>query len=183
MSTATQQVTAEELLLMRDDGFRYELIRGELKQMAPASHEHGRVTMNISTPLDHHVRAGKLGVVFAAETGFKLASAPDTVRAPDVAFVSAERYQQTAGVAGYWPGAPDLAIEVVSPSDSYAEVQEKVIEWLEGGALAVVVVNPRKRVVSVYRSLKDVVLLRDGETLELPDIVPGFSLPVEDIFA
>ncbi|HEY6328256.1 MAG TPA: Uma2 family endonuclease, partial [Blastocatellia bacterium] len=162
--------------------FRYELVKGELRQMAPASHEHGRITINISTPLDQRVRANNLGVVFAAETGFRLASAPDTVRAPDVAFISLSRYQQADEVTGYWPGAPDLVIEVVSPGDSYTEVQEKVIEWLEAGALTVVVVSPRKRIVTVYRSLKDVVVLRPGETLELPDTVPGFSLPLEAIF-
>jgi Uma2 family endonuclease len=182
MTAATQPVTAEQLLMMRDDGLRYELVKGELKQMAPASHEHGRVTMNISGPLDHHVRTNKIGIVFAAETGFRLAAAPDTVRAPDVAFIGLRRYRQTGEMPGYWPGAPDLAIEVVSPGDSYAEVQEKVIEWLDGGASAVVVANPRKRVISVYRSLKDVVLLREGDILQLADIVPGFSLPVKAVF-
>jgi Uncharacterized protein conserved in cyanobacteria len=183
MTTAIQQITAEDLLLMPNDGFRYELLKGELRKMAPASHEHGRITMNISGPLDYHVRANHLGVVFAAETGFKLSSNPDTVRAPDVAFVSRERMQQVGDVKGYWPGAPDLVVEVVSPGDVYKEVKEKVIEWLEAGARVVIVANPRKRAVTVYRSLTDIVVLTEDETLDIGDVVPGWTIAVKNIFA
>ncbi|HYM00818.1 MAG TPA: Uma2 family endonuclease [Blastocatellia bacterium] len=182
MATATQQRTAEELLLMPDDGFRYELVKGELKKMAPASHEHGRVTMNISTPLDSHVRTNDLGIVFAAETGFKLASNPDTVRAPDVAFVSRSRIDQVGDAKGYWPGAPDLAVEVVSPGDTYTDVEEKVLEWLQAGVRAAIVANPRKRVATVYRSLTDIIVLTEDDTLEIPDIVPGWRISVRSIF-
>ena len=87
MDTTPRLMTAEELLHMPDDGFRYELIRGELRKMAPAGHQHGRIAINVTTPLDQHVRAHGLGTVYAAETGFKLASNPDVVRAPDVAFI------------------------------------------------------------------------------------------------
>jgi len=183
MTTAIQQLTAEELLLMPDDGFRYELLKGELRKMAPASHAHGRITMNISGPLDYHVRANHLGVVFAAETGFKITTTPDTVRAPVVAFVSQERIEQAGDVKGYWPGAPDLTVEVVSPGDVYTEVEEKVIEWLEAGARIVIVINPRKRVVTVYRSLTDIVVLKEDETLDASDVVPGWAMPVKNIFA
>jgi Uma2 family endonuclease len=181
--TTTQQVTAEDLLQMPSDGFRYELLKGELKKMAPASHQHGRITMNISGPLDHFVRSNDLGIVFAAETGFKLSSDPDTVRAPDVAFVSQKRIQQAGDVKGYWPGAPDLVVEVVSPNDVYAEVEEKVIEWLEAGAGVVIVVNPRKGLITLYRSLTDIVILTEGDTLDFSDIVPGWTIAVKNIFA
>lgn len=181
--TTTQQVTAEDLLQMPSDGFRYELLKGELKKMAPASHQHGRITMNISGPLDHHVRSNNLGIVFAAETGFKLSSEPDTVRAPDVAFVSQKRIQQAGDVKGYWPGAPDLVVEVISPSDVYAEVEEKVIEWLEAGAGAVIVVNPRKGLITLYRSLTSIVILKENDTLDISDIVPGWTIAVKNIFA
>lgn len=182
MTATVQPMTAEELLRMPDDGFRYELLRGELRKMAPASHEHGRITINISTPLDHHSRANKLGRVYAAETGFKVASNPDTVRAPDVAFVSQERLEQVGSVKGYWLGAPDLVVEIISPSDIYTEVEEKVFDWLEAGAKMVVVVNPRKHVVTVYRSLTDIVVLTENDTLEGGEVVIGWSIAIRDIF-
>jgi len=133
MTTTRQHMTAEDLLRMPDDGFRYELVKGVLKKMAPAGHLHGRITVNITTPLDQHVRAHNLGAVYAAETGFKLASDPDVVRAPEVAFIRRERVEEVGNVEAYRPGAPDLAVEVTSPSDTYTDVQEKVFARLEAG--------------------------------------------------
>jgi len=167
---------------MPDDGFRYELVKGELRKMSPAGHKHGLIAMNVATPLNNQVTAKKLGRVYAAETGFLISSSPDTVRAPDVAFVSQERLDAVGNVEGYWPGAPDLAVEVISPSDTYAEVEEKVLEWLEAGARMVVVVNPRKSAVTVYRSLTDIIVLTDGDTLDGENIVPGWKMSVKDIF-
>lgn len=182
MTAITQPITADDLLLMPNDGFRYELLRGELKKMAPASHEHGIIAINISTPLDQHSRTNKLGRVYAAETGFKITSNPDTVRAPDVAFVSQERLEQVGSVKGYWPGAPDFVVEIISPSDIYTEVEEKVFDWLEAGVKMVVVVNPRKRVVTVYRSLTDIVVLTESDILDGGNVVVGWSIAVKDIF-
>src|SRR6185436_20522696 len=102
MAVVDQRVTAEELLRMPDNGFRYELVQGELRRMSPAGFHHGRLIMNIATPLDQHVRARKLGVVCAAETGFLLATNPDTVRAADVAFIRQERIEHEADLEGYW---------------------------------------------------------------------------------
>jgi Uma2 family endonuclease len=183
MSTTERIYTADELYAMPSDGSRYELVRGELRKMAPAGHVHGRITINFTTPLDRHVRTQRLGAVYAAETGFKLASEPDVVRAPDVAFVRRERVEAVGDVDGYWPGAPDLAVEVISPRDVYTEVEEKVFDWLEAGARMVVVLNPRKRAVTVYRSLNNIVVLTDADILDCDDIVPGFQLPVSDIFS
>lgn len=182
MSTTEQLMTADELLRMPDDGFRYELVKGELRKMAPAGHEHGRVAINFTWPLAQHVTTNKLGVVYAAETGFTLATNPDTVRAPDVAFVSRERLKEVKSASGFWPGAPDLAVEVVSPGDTYAEVEEKAIDWLAAGARMVLALNPRKRTVTAYRSLNDIVILNDDATLDLDDVVPGFKIAVKDIF-
>ena len=182
MTATTTLMSADDLLQQRDDGFRYELCRGELKQMAPASHEHGRLAINVSTPLDQHARANKLGRVYAAETGFKIASNPDTVRAPDVAFVSQERLEQAGSVKGYWPGAPDLVVEIISPHDIYAEVEEKVFDWLEAGARLVIVVNPRKRAVTVYRSFTEIVVLTESDILDCSDVVTGWSIAVKAIF-
>jgi len=182
MMTANVLVTAEELFSMPDDGFRYELVRGELRKMAPAGHIHGKVAINISTPLAQYVRAHNLGTVYAAETGFKLASNPDTVRAPDVAFIRRDRVEEVGNVEGYWPGAPDLVVEVVSPSDTYSEVEEKVLEWLEAGVRMVIVANPRMRVVTVYRSLTEITVLTEADTLDGADVVPGWKMAVRDIF-
>ena len=182
MSTTEQLMTADELLRMPDDGFRYELVKGELRKMAPAGHEHGRVAVRFTWRLAQHVETNNLGVVYAAETGFTLATNPDTVRAPDVAFVSRERLDEVKRASGFWPGAPDLAVEVVSPGDTYTEVQEKAIDWLAAGARMVLALNPRKRTVTVYRSLNDIVILNDDATLDLDDVVPGFKILVKDIF-
>jgi len=183
MATTHHLMTAEELLRLPDDGYRYELVRGELRRMAPAGHIHGRVAINVTTPLDRHVRAHDLGVVCAAETGFKLASNPDTVRAPDVAFIRRERVQEVGDAEGYWPGAPDLAVEVISPSDTFADVQEKVFDWLEAGTRMVILVMPRKRAVTVYRSLADMMMLTEHDMLDGGDVVSGWKIPVRELFS
>ena len=182
MSTTTQTTTADDLLRMPDDGFRYELVRGELRKMSPAGQKHGRIAMIVATQLANHVSANNLGAVYAAGTGFLLSSNPDTVRAPDVAFISQERLDKVGEVEGYWPGSPDLAVEVISPSDTYAEVEEKVLEWLEAGARMVVVVNPRKRAVTVYRLLTDITVLTENDTLDGENIVRGWKMSVKEIF-
>ena len=182
MSTTIQQMTAEDLLKMPDDGFRYELVRGDLRRMSPAGHKHGRIAMKVATRLDNHVTANQLGAVYAAETGFLISSDPDTVRAPDVAFVSQQRLDETGDIDGYWPGAPDLVVEVISPTDTYTEVDEKVLEWLAAGARLVIVVNPRKHSATVYRSLSAIAVLTENDMLDGGDVVLGWSMPVKDIF-
>lgn len=182
MVIAQKPVTAKELLSMPDYGLRSELIRGEVRWMAPAGNVHGRLAVNVTISLGPYVRENDLGVVFAAETGFKIASNPDTVRAPDVAFVSRERVEAVGEVEGFWPGAPDLAIEVISPNDLYTEVEEKVADWLEAGAGMVVVVNPRNKTVAVRRTPSEITVLEESDTLDGADVVSGWSLPVRDIF-
>jgi Uma2 family endonuclease len=176
-------MTADELLSMRDDRFRYELVRGELKTMSPAGQKHGRITQSFALHLAQFVREHRLGVVYAAETGFRLASNPDTVRAPDVAFVTGGRAEKVGDIEGFFPGAPDLAVEVLSPTDTYTEVEEKALAWLEAGARMVVVVDPRKNTLTVYRSRSDITLLREDEVLEGGDVVPGWTLRVRELFA
>jgi len=183
MTTTVRPITAEELLRMPDDGFRYELVRGELRRMAPAGHVHGRVAINVTMSLGEHVSENNLGAVYAAETGFKLAANPDVVRAPDVAFVRRERVEEVGDTEGYWPGAPDLAVEVISPSDSYADVEEKVFDWLNAGTRMVIAINPRTRTVTVYRSLTDIIVLTENDVLDGGDVVPGWRMPVKDVFA
>jgi Uma2 family endonuclease len=182
MSTRTQLVTAEELLRMPEDGHRYELVNGELRKIPPTGHVHGRFAATLTGSLVRHVTANRLGAVYAAETGFILRRNPDTVRAPDVAFICQERVEEVGDAAGYWPGAPDLAVEVISPSDTYTEVEEKVFEWLDAGTLMLLVVNPRMPSVTVYRSLTDISVLTQNDTLHGGDVVPGWTMPVKDIF-
>ena len=128
------------------------------------------------------VKAHDLGIVYAAETGFRLATDPDTVRAPDVAFVSRERVEAVGEVEGYWPEAPDLAVEVISPNDSYVEVEEKILDWLEAGTKMVLAVNPRRRAVTLYRSQSDITILTGTDVLDGGDVVPGFQLTLREIF-
>jgi len=181
-ATITRPVTADELLAMPDDGYRYELVKGELRKMAPTGDEHGDLTMELAGALHQYVKEHHLGKVYAAETGFKLESDPDTVRAPDIAFVAREKVEKTGRLKGFRSGAPDLAVEVLSPSDRVSRVEEKVAEWLEGGARMVWVVGPKLHTVTVYRSLTDIVTLTEKDTLDGGDVVPGFQKRVPDIF-
>ena len=123
--TTAALVTADELLQMKDDGFRYELVRGELRKKSPAGHRHGRIALNLTWPLFLHVKRYDLGSGYAAGTGFELAADPDLVRAPDAAFIRAERVEAVGETEGFWPGAPDLAAEVLSPGETSSEVKEK----------------------------------------------------------
>jgi Uma2 family endonuclease len=182
MSTTPTLVTADELCTLPDDGFRCELVRGEVRRMPPAGSEHGAVVMNLGSPLHWFVRSHDLGVVFGAETGFKIASDPDTVRAPDLAFVRRERIPEGGVPRGFWPGAPDLAVEVISPGDTYTEVEEKVHDWLNAGTRMVLVLNPRTRTVTIDTSSTTVVRLTESDTLTGGEVLPGFTCQVSELF-
>ena len=185
MSTgAFATISAEELLkLPGGEGKRYELIEGRLQVMCAAGFEHGRVAATASWLLSTHVRATRLGQTLGAETGFILARDPDTVRAPDAAFVSHARVDAVGPTLGFWPGgAPDLAIEVVSPEDSRPYLRSKALNWLEAGASAVLVLHPRSRSATVYRPGGEVHSYTEG-TLDLSDAVPGWHVAVADFFA
>lgn len=182
MTPMTGLMTAEQLLQLPQGQWRYELVRGELRRMSLAGHVHGRIAMAIGARLALFVREHGLGATYAAETGFMLRRAPDTVRAPDASFVTAARLaSMTLPPAGYFPGAPDFAIEVISPSDTYTEVEEKVAEWLEAGAQVVVTLDPRRKTGIVYR-LGQVLLLTATDHLTVPDLLPGWSVPLNEIF-
>lgn len=179
----TRRMTADELFELPDDGFhRYELIRGELIQMPPPGAQHGGIAARVVTLLDPHVRRERLGAVLG-ETGCRLEGDPDTVRAPDAAFIARERLPAGGLPERYWQGAPDLAVEVVSPTDTYVEVQEKALEWLTFGARLVWVIGPRRRTVTVYRAPDDIVVLDAEATLDGGDVVPGWSVRVAELFA
>ena len=175
-------VTADELFRMPDDGLRRELVRGELRVMTPAGERHGIVAAEILIHLGNHVRTQGLGRVYAAETGFKVESDPDTVLAPDVSFLRREIAERSEVRDGFRVGVPDLAIEVVSPGDSFSEVGEKVARWLAAGCRMVVVVDPRRRAATVYRSPSDIVLLSENGEIDGGDVVPGWTLPLRELF-
>jgi Uma2 family endonuclease len=183
MTTTLQRSTANELFEMPDDGFRYELVKGELRKMSPSGWEHGVVVVNITLLLGGYVKTNSLGECGGAETGFKLASDPDTVRAPDLSFVSRERIPKGDAHRKFFAGAPDLAVEVVSPGDTRREVDEKVGDWLDAGTRAVWIVNPKRRGVSVYRPMTDATHLSEGDELDGGEVVPGFRCKVSEIFA
>jgi Uma2 family endonuclease len=183
MSIMQILMTADELLAMPRDGFRYELVRGELNRTSPTGGEQGAIAMFVSIAMGSFVIEKGLGLVFGAETGFKIAFDPDTVRAPDFAYVRRERIPESGIPKGFWIGAPDLAVEVISPGDIYGEVEEKVLEWLDAGTKMVIVVNPRRRTSTVYRSRNEVKILSEGDELSGEDVLPGFSCKVSSFFA
>jgi Uma2 family endonuclease len=177
-----QLFTAEELERLPAVGRRLELVKGKVYEMAPAGGRHGYVAMNSGMALGSHVSANDLGRVFAAETGFILRRNPDTVRAPDCAFISNRRLPSDEIPDSFIEMAPDLVIEVVSPSDSPREVREKAEEWLRAGVRLVWLLYPATRTAMVYRSLDDPTNLTEHDHLDGNDVVPGFTCPVGDLF-
>ena len=176
-------LTAEELPALSSEGKRAELVEGELIVIAPAGGRHGRIANTIAYLLTGHSLGGRGGTVFAAETGFVLRRDPDTVRAPDVAFISADRLGPDGAPPGYLEMAPDLAVEVVSPNDSAASVQSKVEEWLGAGTRLVWVAYPDTQSVAVYRSLHEAEVLSESDTLGGAPVLAGFAVPVRNLFA
>jgi len=176
-------MTAQELFEYSHEPYQQELVDGILYEMEPPGAQHGWVASQIGDLLQRHVAGAGLGVVFTSEVGFQLASDPDTVRGPDVSFVSRERVEESGIPVGYWPGPPDLAIEVVSPNDRRSNVEGKALAWLEAGAHAVIVLDPPLRTATAYRARDDIRVLTADEMLYLDDVVPGWSARVGDLFA
>ena len=175
-------MTAEELLRLPSGQWRYELVQGELRRMSPSGHVHGKVAMRIGSRLAVFVNEHRLGETYGAETGCILSRDPDTVRAPDASFVAAARLSQMElPPTGYFPGAPDLAVEVTSPSDSYSEVEEKVATWLEAGCRVVVVLDPQRRAGKLYCGGGEELALAAADTLSVPELLPGWSVRLSDI--
>lgn len=182
MLVETKLMTADEFLEHAPQDKRSELVHGEVLEMAPASEEHGDIAGNIFAALHNFARKNKLGKVYAAETGFVLAHNPDTVRAPDAAFVSAARLGSGTRRGVFFEGAPDLAVEVASPSESAEDIQDKVIDYLTAGTRMVLDLHPRSKTITVYRSLDNIRVLTLRDTLDGGDVLPGFSALLEEIF-
>jgi Uma2 family endonuclease len=180
MTTIEILVSAEELFQMPDLG-RCELVRGELIRMTPTGFKHGLIVINLSSLLDNFVKSHNLGKITGAETGFHIQRAPDTVRAPDVAFIRMDRLPEEPP-QGYFDGPPDLAVEVLSPNDRASEVQAKIRDWLDAGCRAVWIVDPETKSITIYKSTHEIAVLDTHDTLSDTQLLPGFSAAVSDIF-
>ena len=176
-----RQLTAEDLYRLPADGQTHELVEGFLLSEPPPGAEHGRVEARIVGLVIAFVRANALGTVYCGDAGFVLARGPDTVRGPDLAFVSAGRALNRS--PGYLPGAPDLAVEIRSPSDRAGDVRSKVADYLAAGTRLVWLVDPETRTVRVYRTLLEPRVLRGTDELDGEDVLPGFRVPVAELFA
>lgn len=173
-------LTAADLPHVRIPNKWTELVRGQLVVCEPPGALHGYVAVRLAARLVQHVEAKDLGAVFAAETGFKLFSDPDTVRAPDVAFVSNARLPHPLP-SGYPAIAPDLAVEVLSPGDRPGEMLAKVADWLEAGSTLVWVTDPVRRVARAYRADGSDATITETGVLAGENVLPGFECALASI--
>jgi Uma2 family endonuclease len=175
-------LTAADVERMSLPGKQVELVRGQLIVREPPGTWHGAISAKFAYYVSEFVYSHGLGVVFGQDTGFKIARDPDTVRAPDVAFVARERADRIPR-RGYAELAPDLVAEILSPDDSPGEVLAKVADWLAAGTALVWLVDPRRSVVHVYRHDGSLSVLRENDSLEGEAAPPGFACPLTSVFS
>lgn len=180
-ATSTALMTAEDLIQLPRDGFRYELINGELEKMPPPGSPHGRIAFQLLVYLGPFIVQHGLGQGFT-EIGFKLTSNPDTVLAPDFAFLTSESFARGRDTEGYWLGPPDLAVEVLSPSDRPGKVKKRISQWFSFGVKQLWTVDPKHGTITVYRSPSDATTFSGSDELEAQDLFPGFRLSLDRIF-
>ncbi len=180
MATETR-ATIDDVLRLASQGERYELVDGELVSMTPTGFEHGGIEAHISWLLTSHVRERRLGQIVSGEVLFQLDSEGRLARAADVAFVRRERLPSRDIEHRPFVGAPDLVVEVISPGDAAEEIERKVADWLEHGALAVLAVYPRTRRVALRRR-NEATFLRDDDEVDLDPALPGFRCRARDFF-
>ncbi len=183
LSAPREFMTADELLRMPRGSMRYELIHGKLVTMTPAGAKHCGITSLLSAYLVTFVSQRRIGRVFTGDPGFILARNPDTVRAPDIAFLTNEQLGRLGIPDSFFVGAPDLAVEVVSPSQSMKEAASKAMEWLKHGTQIVWIVDPPSESVTAYEQDGAVRSFNKDDDLVAPKLLPGFSCRVGDIFA
>lgn len=177
------QLTSAEQLARLPDAERFELVRGELKPMSPGGPDHGEVASQLGMLLRQFVVKARLGRVPICDTGFILSRNPDTVLGPDVAFIAKQRVAEmlVAG-SGFYVGPPDLAVEIISPSNSAQEIEDKVADYLDAGTRLVWVIYPKRKTVRVYRPGGKSETLGESDELTGEDVVPGFRCQVSQIF-
>ncbi|MCS7072487.1 MAG: Uma2 family endonuclease [Anaerolinea sp.] len=173
--------TVEEFAALPDDGHFYELVDGRIVAVSPVDPGHCFISARIARLLDSFVDDSGLGCVSVEQAGYAISIDPPVVRAPDVAFIRAERLNRRIGA--FIEGAPDLVVEVISPSDSAVELSEKIDTYFAAGARLLWVVYPRQRRIVVYQSPLHSEILTEADTLDGGDVLPGFSVPVRKIFA
>ncbi len=173
-------LTAAELLALPDDDYRYELVRGKLIRMPPPGWRHGRAVVRVASRLDRFVDEKQLGIVLA-ESGYHLEWEPDTVRAPDVSFISAARLPPSEFPHAYPTLAPDLAVEVLSPSERPGARREKMRDYFAAGTRLVWEIDPAQRTITVYRSAHDGTPLAAADELTGAEVLPGFVCRVGEL--
>lgn len=175
-------MTAEEFEVLPDDGKRYELLDGELREMAPTIWWHGVVEVNVATRLNTHVQAYGLGRVSSGEIMVIVRRNPDRVRAADVAFIRQDRIPPLEALRHALEVVPDLIVEVLSQSDKVGEISEKIDDWLGAGTQMLWIIDPFRRTVTIYQPGRDPTMLGEHAILAGDPVVPGFRCPVAEIF-
>jgi Uma2 family endonuclease len=180
-SVAQRLLTVEEFWRLPENGTRRELVRGEVVETMPPGGVHGAIAAALVSVL--RAWAGALGGYVGVEAGFVLARNPDTVRGADVSYVRADRIPPDGVPEAFWPMAPDLAVEIVSPSETADEVRAKVRDYLAAGTPLVWTIYPRTREVVVHTADGLARAYSDSDVIEHPDVLPGFTCPVAELFA
>jgi Uma2 family endonuclease len=178
---AANLVTAEEFARIPDDNYHHELVEGRVVRVSPPGSRHGALIMRIGALLHQHVESQRAGAVLVT-AGFKIAADPDTVREPDIAFIRAERIPSSGIPVGFWPGPPDLAIEIRSPGDRLTSIRVKVADYLARGVCVVWVVDPAARAVTVHRTHSPAMTLSVDDEIDGSDVVRGFNCRVARFF-
>ncbi len=183
MTTTKQKLlTAADLLRLYSKGIRGELIRGELCETMSAGVTHGKIVVNLTIELGAFVKPRRLGSLMASDTGIILERNPDTVREPDIAFISAAKMPIGIDIPGYSEAVPDLVVEIASPNDSRREVDDKVQMWLSYGVRLAWAVFPNTRTVESHPQRGAPTLLTATDALDGADVLPGFTCKLSDIF-
>ena len=181
-TTKRKLLTAEDLLELEGKGIKGELIRGIFCETVSTGIEHGEIAGNFIIGLGTHVKPRKLGRVFGSDSGIRLERGPDTVREPDVGYISAEKLPLGTRITGYSEVVPDLVVEIVSPSDTIREMYDRACMWLRHGVRLVWVAYPDTRTVDAFRQDGATITLFEDDTLDGDPVLPGFTLPVREVF-
>ena len=180
--TKPKLLTAADLLALYSNGIRGELIRGALSETTPASGEHGEIVVYLGWALQTFIKPRRLGRVTGSDSGILLERSPDTVREPDIAFFSADKIPPGVRIRGYYQVPPDIVVEIASPTDTLAAINDKALMWLRYGARLAWTLHPDHRRVDIHTPDGAVRSLTDGDTLTGGDVLPGFACPISDIF-
>lgn len=179
--TVQEPITGDAFFQMQDTG-GCELVQGRVIRVSPASKRHGAIAMTIGALLYTHVKKHKLGKTYAAETGVYIQRNPDTVRAPDAMFISNEREAQSNDPIKFIDIAPDLAVEVLSPNDTWTEVETKIEEYFSAGVRLIWAIDPKQEIVAIYHPNGERIRLTKTDTLTGSDVLPDFAVPITEIF-